>query len=66
VKDYNKLARKHGVFGEYKLMCKKEREGQGNGWRLNVERAIDAAEKRMDINKAMKFWLTDLLCLPAT
>ena len=48
--DYNKLAVKYGVFGEYKNACKKESSGAGNGWRINLEKAIDEAEKGHDID----------------
>jgi len=54
--DYNKLAVKHGVYGEYKNACKKESSGAGNGWRHNIEKAIDSAEKNGDIEGAMSFW----------
>lgn len=56
MKDYNELARKHGVFGEYKNACKKESGGAGNGWRRDIEKAIDSAEKGGNIEKEMRFW----------
>lgn len=56
MKDFNKLAVKHGVCGEYKIACKKESDGAGNGWRVDIERALDAAEKGEDIDSAMRFW----------
>ena len=56
MKDYNTLAVKHGVFGAYKNACKKETSGAGNGWRIDIEKAIDSAEKGNDIDSAMSFW----------
>lgn len=63
--DYNKLAVKHGVYDEYKNACKKETSGRGNGWRIDIEKAIDSAEKGQEIDSAMRFWC-DAAPMPAS
>jgi hypothetical protein len=59
MKDYNKLAVKHGVYSEYNNACWKETSGVGNWWRISIEKAIDSAESGGDITEAMKVWGCD-------
>lgn len=55
MKVYDKLSVKYGIHDEYKLACEKEIKGDGNGWRIDIEKAIDMAEKGGDIASTLRY-----------